>query len=106
MIDTSTNFLAGDNANVWEDIDLRIDPDPFGSLCQKNSMKKTDKSKNPLKTNAPFKWVIIDIIPSTAPITLRNDATFSNFILIVDAYSKIPNVMVWGKSQQKKLWIS
>ena len=29
------------------------------------------------------------IIPSTAPILLTGDTTFSNYLLIVDAYSKI-----------------
>ena len=32
--------LAGDTANVWEDIGLRIDPDPFCTSCQISSMKK------------------------------------------------------------------
>ena len=37
----------------------------------------------------------MDIIPSTAPKSLTSDATFSNYFLIVDAYSKItkPSVM-------------
>ena len=34
----------------------------------------------------------MDIIPSTAPKSLTNDTTFSNYLLIVDAYSKIPNI--------------
>ena len=32
----------------------------------------------------------MDIIPSTAPKILTSDTTFSNYILIFDAYSKIP----------------
>ena len=32
----------------------------------------------------------MDIIPSTAPKSLTSDTTFSNDILIVDSYSKIP----------------
>ena len=31
----------------------------------------------------------MDIIPSTAPKRLTSDTNFSNYILIVDAYSKI-----------------
>ena len=31
----------------------------------------------------------MDIIPSTAPKSLTSDTTFSNHLLIVDAYSKI-----------------
>ena len=32
----------------------------------------------------------MDIIPSTAPKSLTNDTTFSNHLIIVDSYSKIP----------------
>ena len=38
----------------------------------------------------------MDIIPSTAPKSLTNDTTFSNYLLIVDAYSKIPKLYVMG----------
>ena len=34
----------------------------------------------------------MDIIPSTAPKSLTSDTTFSNCLLIVDAYSKIPKL--------------
>ena len=34
----------------------------------------------------------MDIIPSTAPKNLTIDKTFSNYLLIVDAYSKIPKL--------------
>ena len=34
----------------------------------------------------------MDIIPSTAPKSFTSDTFFSNYILIVDAYSKIPNI--------------
>ena len=36
----------------------------------------------------------MDIIPSTVPKSLTNDKTFSNYLLIVDAYSKIPKFYV------------
>ena len=55
-------------------------------------MNKKSRSKNPLKSKVPFKWVFMDIIPSTAPKSLTSDTTFSNFLLIVDTYSKIPKV--------------
>ena len=42
------SLLAGDTANVWEDIELRIDPDLFCTSCQIYSMHKKGKSKNPL----------------------------------------------------------
>ena len=34
----------------------------------------------------------MDIIPSTAPKSLTSDKIFSNYLLIVDAYSKIPKL--------------
>ena len=34
----------------------------------------------------------MDIIPSTASKSLTSDTTFSNYLLIVDAYSKIPKL--------------
>ena len=61
------SLLAGDTANVWEDIELRIYPDPFFTSFKISSMNKKAGSKIPLKPKAPFKWVFVDIIPSTAP---------------------------------------
>ena len=52
-------------------------------------MNKKVKSKNPLNPKAPFKWFFFDTIPSTAPKSLISDTTLSNYLLIVDAYSKI-----------------
>ena len=34
------SLLAGDTANVWEDIELRIYPDPFCISCKIYSIKK------------------------------------------------------------------
>ena len=34
----------------------------------------------------------MDIIPATAPTFLTSDTTFSNYLLIVYAYSKIPKL--------------
>ena len=34
----------------------------------------------------------MDIIPSTSPNRWTSDTTFSNYILIADAYSKIPKI--------------
>ena len=55
-------------------------------------MNKKARSKIPLKPKASFKWVFMDIIPSTSPKSLTSDTTFSNYILIVDAYSNIPKL--------------
>ena len=86
---STRSFLAGDTANVWEDVELRIYPDPFCTSCQNSSMNKKSRSKIPLKPKAHFKWVFMNIIPTTAPKILISDPTFSNYLLIVDAYSKI-----------------
>ena len=55
-------------------------------------MNKKARFKIPLKPKAPFKWVFMDIIPSTSPKSLTSDTIFSNYLLIVDAYSKIPKL--------------
>ena len=51
--------------------------------------EKKARSKIPLNPKTPFEWVFVDIIPATSPKCLTSDTTFSNGILIVDAYSKI-----------------
>ena len=89
---STRSLIAGDTANVWEDVELRIDPDPFCISCKISSMNKKARSKISLNPKAPFKWVFMDIIPSTAPKSLTNDTTFSNYLLIVDTYSKIPKL--------------
>ena len=55
-------------------------------------MNKKARSKITFEPKAPFKWVFMDIIPSTAPKSLNSDTNFSNYLLIVDAYSKIPKI--------------
>ena len=37
---STRSLLAGDTANVWEYIELRIYPDPFCTSCQISSMNK------------------------------------------------------------------
>ena len=53
-------------------------------------MEKNASSKNPLKPKTPFMWVFMDIIPATEPKSLSSETTFSNYLLIVDTYSKFP----------------
>ena len=77
--------MTGDTDTIWEYIELRIDPDPFYTSCKNYSMNKKARSKNPLNPKAPFKWVFMDIIPSTAPKSLTSDTIVFNDILIVDA---------------------
>ena len=55
-------------------------------------MNKKARSKLPLKPKALFKWVFMDVIPSTPPKSLTNDTNFKNYLLIVDDYSKIPKL--------------
>ena len=55
-------------------------------------MNKKSRSKVPLKPKAPFKWFLMDFIPSKAPKSLTNDTNFKNYLLIVDAYSMIPKL--------------
>ena len=45
----------GDTDNFWEDIELRIDTDPFCKSCQIYSMNKKARSNNPLKPKELFK---------------------------------------------------
>ena len=55
---STVSLLAGDTANVWEDLELRIDSNPFCTSCQISSMNKKASSKIPLKPKAPFKCVL------------------------------------------------
>ena len=89
---STRSLIARDTAYFWEDVELRIYPDPFCTSCKFSSMNKKARSKIPLKPKAPFKWFFMDIIPSTAPKSLTNDTPFSNYLLIFDAYSKIPKL--------------
>ena len=76
---STRSLMAGDNANVWEDAELKIDADPFCTSCKISSMNKKAISKLPLKPKAPFKWVFMGVIPSTAPKSLTNDTNFKNY---------------------------
>ena len=72
---STISLLAGDTANVWEDIQLMIYQDHFYTSCQIFFMNKKYRSKNPLNPKVPFKWVFMDIIPSTAPKSLTSETT-------------------------------
>ena len=64
-------------------------------------MNKKARSKIPLKPKALFKWVFMDIIPSTALKILTSDTTSYNYLLIVDAYSKVPKLYATEKVTTK-----
>ena len=75
---STRSLLAGDTFNVWEDVEMRIDLDPFCTSCQISSMNKKAGSKIPLKPKASFRWFFMDIVPSIAPKSLTSDTTFLN----------------------------
>ena len=50
------SLMDGNTDNVQEDIDLRIDPDPFCTLSHISSMNKKARSNNPIKPKAHFNW--------------------------------------------------
>ena len=52
---STRSFMAGYTSNVWEYIDLIIDPDPFCTSCQISFMNEKARSNNPLKPKALFK---------------------------------------------------
>ena len=81
---STISLMAIDTANVCQYIELRIDTDPFCTSCQIYSIRKEAKYQNALKPQLPLKWVFMEIIPGTTPKRLTN--TFSNHLLIVDAY--------------------
>ena len=54
-------------------------------------------SKSPLNPREPCEWFLMGIIPETAPRSLTSDTTFSNYIFIVDAYSKIRKLYALDK---------
>ena len=70
---STRSLLAGDTANVWEDVELRIYTYPFCTSCQISSMNKKARSKIPLKPKAPSKWFFMGIVPSTAPKRLTSN---------------------------------
>ena len=91
------SLLAGDTANICEDIELIIDPDPFCTSCQIYSMNNKTGSKIPLNPKVTFKWIFMEIVPSTSPKHLTSGITFYNYILSVDAYSEIPKRYIMEK---------
>ena len=52
------SLMAGDTANSWQDIELRIYKDPFCTSYQIASINKKAGFKNPLKPKANSKWVL------------------------------------------------
>ena len=76
----------------------------FRSIFVGIPQNKKARSKLPLKPKAPFKWVFMDIIPSTAPKSLTNDTNFKNYLLNVDAYSKLPKLYGMENITTEEVW--
>ena len=55
---STRSLMAGDNDNVWKDIELRIDPYPFCTSCQISYMNKKARCNIPLMQKSPFNWVL------------------------------------------------
>ena len=88
------SILDKDTANVWQDIDLRVDPDPFCISRQISTINKRSCSKTPLKSKTPYKQFFVYIIPATSSKILTDDTNFDNYLLFVDDYSIIPKLCV------------
>ena len=86
------SLLAGDTANFCQDIEHRVDTDPFCTSYHISTIDKNPRSKIPLQPKTPFKRIFVDTISSIASTSLTKDTTFDNYILIVDAYSKLPRL--------------
>ena len=84
--------MARNTAICWQDIEIMIEPHPFCKLCQISTINKKARLDTHLKAKKPFKWVFMDTIPVTYYKSLSIDSTFSNYLLFVDEYSKIPKL--------------
>ena len=54
-------------------------------------MKKSI-SKTPMKPKTTLVWVLMDIIPAIYDKSLTKNTTFYKYLLIVDAYDKLPRI--------------
>ena len=86
------SLLFVDTATFWQDIELRLDSDSFWRAWKIFKINKKSGSNRPLKPKAPFKWVFMDIIPTTSSKSLINYTTLANYLLILDDYSKTPKL--------------
>ena len=98
-------MFSEDTTNVWEVIEPVIVPDTFCTSCQISSMNKKARSKNSLMLKVPFKWVFMDTILSTSPKSLTSNTTCSNYLLIVDAYSRIRKLYVREKITTEEVMV-
>ena len=52
---STRSLLARDTVNVWKDIEIRVDTDPFCTACQISIINKNSISNTHLKSKTPFK---------------------------------------------------
>ena len=78
---STRSLLAGDTANIWQDIELRVYPDPFCTSCQISTINKKPRSKSLSNPKTPFKWLFMGIIPSISPKSFIKDTTFDKLLL-------------------------
>ena len=89
---STRSLLAGDTEIFWQDIEIKVDPNPFCTSFQISIINQKDISKTHLEAKTPFKWVFMEIIPATSSKSSTKDTIFANYLLIVDDYSKIPEL--------------
>ena len=86
---STMSLLAIDTANIWQDIEIMVDTNPLFTSCQISTINKNSRSKTPLNPKTPFKWVLVEIIPAISSNSLTKYTIFTNYLLIVGAYSNI-----------------
>ena len=89
---STRSILAGYTEVFWQEIQLRVYPEPFCTPYQIFTINKNYISKKPLNLKIPSKWAFMDIVPAIYSKSLTKDTTFSKYILIVNAYHKIPKL--------------
>ena len=86
--------MYGNTANVWKYNEIKVDPGPLCTSCHISTMNKNYRSKTPMKPKTPFKWVFMETIPSIFSKSFTKYNTSGNYLLVMDAYSKIPKLYV------------
>ena len=102
----TSSILDVDTVNVCQDIELMVDLDHFCTSCQISTINKNLGSKTPLNPKTPFKWVSMYIITYLFSDSLIKYTAFYNYLLVVDAYSKLPRLYEMEKSILRKSWSS
>ena len=89
---STISLMAGDNVNVWPDIELSIDPKPFCTSCHISSIKKKGWVQDSIETKGTFQMGFMVIIPATSPNSFTGETAFSDYILNFSAYLNPPKL--------------